>query len=164
MAHRVGLLGIDSIAFAGRPAPLPAFPFELLVGYRFGILLRQHLGQDAVAQPQIRVDEAGQREALQQFGVDMCACYHDFRSSGTNARDTASLRALFILVSLLVSRRTFRVSTSGLLRGARPLPVLPLRIDWLACASAAAVPEVAITSETRIAVRNAVPPYAVREQ
>ena len=43
-----------------------------------------------------------------------------------------------------------RVSASGLPLVRGPLPAaLLLRIAWLACASAAAVPEVAITSETR---------------
>ena len=44
--------------------------------------------------------------------------------------------------------------------GSAVLPVV-LRIAWLACASAAAVPEVAITSETRKAP-NAAPLCAAR--
>ena len=53
LAHGLGLLGVDAIAPAGGQHALPALPFELLMGRRLGILLGQHLGQNAIAQPQI---------------------------------------------------------------------------------------------------------------
>ena len=56
-------------------------------------------------------------------------------------------------VRLAVSRRTFRVSANGFLL-ARPFLLEVLRIAMLACDSAAAVPEVAITSETRSAPKR----------
>ena len=69
--------------------------------------------------------------------------------------------ALFMPVSLVVSRRTFRVSASGL-RPVRPFLARGLAHAWLACARAAAVPEVAITSGDPQSTRNAAPPCAVR--
>ena len=52
LAYGIGLPGVDAIEFAGGQHALPALPLELLMRHCLGVLLGQHLGQNAVAQPQ----------------------------------------------------------------------------------------------------------------
>ena len=90
LAHRLGLPGIDAVASAGFQHALPAVALKLLVGRGARVLLGQHLGQNAVAQPHIRVAEAGQREVLQQLGIHVGAGDDDLGTSRSDARNRAA--------------------------------------------------------------------------
>ena len=79
---------------------------------------------------------------------------HDLRPFGANAGNAAALGAGHPC-QLGCQVAHVAVSASGLPLATRPAPVaLLLRMAWLASVSAAAVPEVAITSETRRAPKR----------
>jgi hypothetical protein len=84
-ANGLGLFRIDAVTAGGGEHALPALMFELAVGLGAGVLLGQHLGQDAVAQAEGRVAEAGQGEALQQLGEDLGAGHDDLGALGSDA-------------------------------------------------------------------------------
>jgi hypothetical protein len=111
-AHRLGVPQIDPIAPRRGQHALPALVLELPVGGGAGILLGQHLGQNAVAQPQRRVAEAGQPEALQQFGEDLRAGHDNLRPPRPDALDRRALGSV-IRASLAASLRTSRVGDPG---------------------------------------------------
>ncbi len=56
-----------------------------------GVLLGQHLGQDAVAQPQRGVAKALQPEALQQLGKDLRTGHDDLCPPRPDALDRLAL-------------------------------------------------------------------------
>ena len=90
-AHQLGVPQIDPVTPRRGQHALPALVFELPVGCGAGIPLGQHLGQDAVAQAQWRVAEAGQSEAFQQFGEDLRAGHNNLRPPRPNALDHRAL-------------------------------------------------------------------------
>ena len=72
-AHRLGLAGIDAVAPRRGQHALPSLVLELAMGFGAGILLGQHLRQNAVAQAERRIAEARQPEGLENFGIDLRA-------------------------------------------------------------------------------------------
>ena len=176
-AHRLGLARIDAIAPRRRQHALPALVLELAMRRGARVLLGQHLRQDAVAQPQRRIAKARQPEALQQLGEYLRSGHDNLRPPRPDARHRFALgqRHLGELAGQLAhclcrghSRRQGRAALArrlpccAVLRaGLRILPAA----GSSASASAAAVPEVAITSGTLPGMNPAMrPPQLARNQ
>src|ERR1700753_2701027 len=90
-ADRIRLFGVDSVALAGCEDSLPTLALELLVHGGLCILFREHLRQDAVAQSELGILEAGQVEAFEQLGVDVGAGDDDLAPLRAYAGNAAAL-------------------------------------------------------------------------
>src|SRR5579875_1270477 len=77
--HWLSLARVHAITPAKLQNASPPLPLKLLMSAGAGILFRQHLQEDAVAQTERRIPESGQTVVFEQFCVDMRTGHNDFR-------------------------------------------------------------------------------------
>src|SRR5208337_2251234 len=85
------VMQVDPVMIDGTLDRLPPLRFNRPPRSRAAIIVRRHLGEDAVAQSQRRVAKTGEVAALQQFGIHNCAGADNFSAARTDSGDLPPL-------------------------------------------------------------------------